>query len=40
MIEDGPNAIIWTHADQVNQALIDSSHDQRTRVSAIRIEAR
>ena len=23
VIEGGPNAIIWTHADQVNQALLD-----------------
>jgi non-heme chloroperoxidase len=23
VIPDGPHAIIWTHADQVNQALLD-----------------
>jgi non-heme chloroperoxidase len=43
-IEDGPNAIIWTHADQVNQALIDfiarSTHSSLRRVSTIRIETR
>jgi non-heme chloroperoxidase len=23
IIADGPHAIIWTHADEVNQALLD-----------------
>jgi hypothetical protein len=23
VITDGPHAIIWTHADEVNQALLD-----------------
>jgi len=23
VIPDGPHAIIWTHADEVNQALLD-----------------
>jgi hypothetical protein len=23
VIADGPHAIIWTHADEVNQALLD-----------------
>lgn len=23
VIPDGPHAIVWTHADQVNQALLD-----------------
>jgi len=39
IIEGGPNAIIWTHADQVNRALLDfiprpgckCSHDADTR---------
>jgi non-heme chloroperoxidase len=26
VIPDGPHAIIWTHADQVNQALLDFLH--------------
>jgi non-heme chloroperoxidase len=23
VVPDGPHAIIWTHADEVNQALLD-----------------
>jgi hypothetical protein len=26
VIEDGPHAIPWTHADQVNTALVDFLH--------------
>ena len=30
VIPDGPHAIIWTHADQVNQAFLEFIRDHRT----------
>ena len=30
VIPDGPHAIIWTHADQVNQAVLEFLRDHRT----------